>query len=133
MASTVSMTTRTQCSIPSLLPSPSKPRTPASQSFSSSSHSQFHGLNFSKPASASAAPVPSSFKTSIVAKVNKGQVPPNFTLKDQDGKAVSLAKYKGKPVVVYFYPADESPSCTKQVPLSLFLSPYSFPTLRYKA
>ncbi|CAL1368975.1 unnamed protein product [Linum trigynum] len=117
MASTVSMTTRTQRSIPSLLPSSSKPRTPAShQSFSSSSHSQFHGLNFSKPASASSAPVPyrSSFKTSIVAKVNKGQVPPNFTLKDQDGKAVSLAKYKGKPVVVYFYPADESPSCTKQ-------------------
>lgn len=50
-----------------------------------------------------------------VLQVNKGSVPPSFTLKDQDGKNVSLSKFKGKPVVVYFYPADESPSCTKQV------------------
>lgn len=42
-------------------------------------------------------------------------MPPAFTLKDQDGKSVSLSKYKGKPVVVYFYPADETPGCTKQV------------------
>jgi peroxiredoxin Q/BCP len=47
--------------------------------------------------------------------VNKGSVPPNFTLKDQDGKTVSLSKFKGKPVVLYFYPADETPGCTKQV------------------
>lgn len=40
---------------------------------------------------------------------------PAFTLKDQDGKNVSLTKFKGKPVVVYFYPADETPGCTKQV------------------
>lgn len=47
--------------------------------------------------------------------MNKGQVPPSFTLKDQDGKPVSLSKFKGKPVVVYFYPADDTPGCTKQV------------------
>lgn len=47
--------------------------------------------------------------------MNKGEVPPSFTLKDQDGKNVSLSKFKGKPVVVYFYPADETPGCTKQV------------------
>lgn len=47
--------------------------------------------------------------------MNKGQVPPSFTLKDQDGKPVSLSKFKGRPVVVYFYPADETPGCTKQV------------------
>ncbi|KAL7591403.1 hypothetical protein Lser_V15G34267 [Lactuca serriola] len=49
-----------------------------------------------------------------VAKENKGSVPPSFTLKDQDGKTVSLSKFKGKPLVVYFYPADETPGCTKQ-------------------
>lgn len=48
-------------------------------------------------------------------QVSKGSVPPNFTLKDQNGKPVSLNKFKGKPVVVYFYPADETPGCTKQV------------------
>jgi hypothetical protein len=48
-------------------------------------------------------------------QVSKGSVPPNFTLKDQDGKTVSLSKFKGKPVVLYFYPADETPGCTKQV------------------
>jgi peroxiredoxin len=48
-------------------------------------------------------------------QVAKGSVPPNFTLKDQNGKPVSLNKFKGKPVVVYFYPADETPGCTKQV------------------
>ncbi|RLM54718.1 peroxiredoxin Q, chloroplastic [Panicum miliaceum] len=46
--------------------------------------------------------------------VTKGSVPPNFTLKDQNGRPVSLNKFKGKPVVVYFYPADETPGCTKQ-------------------
>ncbi|KAI5334283.1 hypothetical protein L3X38_024416 [Prunus dulcis] len=33
----------------------------------------------------------------------KGKVPPAFTLKDQDGKTVSLSKFKGKHVVLYFY------------------------------
>lgn len=42
-------------------------------------------------------------------------MPPSFTLKDQEGRNVSLSKFKGKPVVVYFYPADETPGCTKQV------------------
>lgn len=50
----------------------------------------------------------------FAAKVDKGKVPPAFTLKDQDGKTVSLSKFKGKPVVLYFYPADETPGCTKQ-------------------
>ncbi|KAK8591115.1 hypothetical protein V6N13_031182 [Hibiscus sabdariffa] len=100
----------------SLLPS----HTPKAQSFvpqcvpifSKSPHSQFYGLNFSFSPSLS---IPSSsFKTSIYAKVEKGSVPPPFTLKDQDGKNVSLSQFKGKPVVVYFYPADETPICTKE-------------------
>ncbi|MED6189680.1 hypothetical protein PIB30_098417 [Stylosanthes scabra] len=77
-----------------------------------SSTSQFYGrpLSFSLPSSTNAAsPLPSIF-----AKVSKGSKPPPFTLKDQDGKTVTLSKFKGKPVVVYFYPADETPGCTKQ-------------------
>ncbi|KAJ7979200.1 Peroxiredoxin Q, chloroplastic [Quillaja saponaria] len=79
-----------------------------------SSKSQFYGLQFSNNSFLSIPSSSSSGKGSIFAKVNKGSAPPSFTLKDQDGKNVSLAKFKGKPVVVYFYPADESPGCTKQ-------------------
>ncbi|KAG1334373.1 putative Peroxiredoxin Q, chloroplastic [Cocos nucifera] len=46
--------------------------------------------------------------------VSKGDVPPPFTLKDQNGRNVSLTRFKGRPVVVYFYPADETPGCTKE-------------------
>ncbi|XVF48843.1 hypothetical protein PTKIN_Ptkin03bG0221000 [Pterospermum kingtungense] len=81
-----------------------------------SSQSQFHGVNFSYSSSSSSLSIPSSssFKTPISAKVEKGSEPPPFSLKDQDGKNVSLSKFKGKPVVVYFYPADDTPGCTKQ-------------------
>ncbi|KAM3208444.1 hypothetical protein ACQJBY_063238 [Aegilops geniculata] len=82
-----------------------------------STSAAFHGLR--APASAFAiAPAPRrrAASTGIVCgKVSKGSVPPNFTLKDQDGKTVSLSKFKGKPVVLYFYPADETPGCTKQI------------------
>lgn len=57
--------------------------------------------------------------SNVYLQVNKGSVPPSFTLKDQDGKPVSLSRFKGKPVVVYFYPADETPGCTKQVSRNL--------------
>ncbi|RZC85359.1 hypothetical protein C5167_041545 [Papaver somniferum] len=81
-------------------------------SSSSSSRSQFYGLKLSS--SSVSFPSTSLKKFSISAKVEKGSVPPAFTLKDQDNKNVSLSKFKGKPVVLYFYPADESPGCTKQ-------------------
>jgi peroxiredoxin Q/BCP len=42
-------------------------------------------------------------------------VVPPVGLKDQDGKLVNLDKFRGKPLVLYFYPADETPTCTKQV------------------
>ncbi|RZC85360.1 hypothetical protein C5167_041544 [Papaver somniferum] len=93
-------------------------KTPFSQCLisSSSSNSQFYGLKLSSSSSVTF-PSTSSKKFSISAKVNKGSVPPAFTLKDQDNKPVSLSKFKGKPVVLYFYPADETPGCTKQVML----------------
>ncbi|MEZ2389195.1 thioredoxin-dependent thiol peroxidase [bacterium RCC_150] len=43
-----------------------------------------------------------------------GDTAPDFTLKDQAGRDVSLASYRGRSTVVYFYPAASSPGCTKQ-------------------
>ena len=43
-----------------------------------------------------------------------GMKAPEFTLNDKDGKAVSLSEFKGKKVVLYFYPKDSTPGCTKQ-------------------
>jgi thioredoxin-dependent peroxiredoxin len=39
---------------------------------------------------------------------------PDFTLPDQDGNSVALAKLRGKWVVLYFYPRDDTPGCTKE-------------------
>ncbi|MBE5963037.1 MAG: thioredoxin-dependent thiol peroxidase [Lachnospiraceae bacterium] len=39
---------------------------------------------------------------------------PDFTLQDKDGKEVSLHDFMGKKVVLYFYPKDSTPGCTKQ-------------------
>ena len=39
---------------------------------------------------------------------------PDFTLCDKDGKAVSLSDFLGKKVVLYFYPKDNTPGCTRQ-------------------
>ncbi|KAG8373866.1 hypothetical protein BUALT_Bualt11G0069800 [Buddleja alternifolia] len=81
---------------------------------SKSSQSQFHGIKLTISSTISVRSSSSFVKRSIVAKVTEGTQAPAFTLKDQDGKTVSLSKFKGKPVVVYFYPADETPGCTKQ-------------------
>ncbi len=48
------------------------------------------------------------------ARPRAGDVAPGFTLSDQNGKKHSLADYKGKWVVVYFYPKDQTPGCTTQ-------------------
>jgi peroxiredoxin Q/BCP len=47
-------------------------------------------------------------------KLSIGDTAPDFTLNDQDGKSISLASYKGRRVVVYFYPRDDTPGCTKE-------------------
>ncbi|MDO6434128.1 thioredoxin-dependent thiol peroxidase [Flavitalea sp. BT771] len=46
--------------------------------------------------------------------LQEGDKAPAFTGKDQDGKKVSLSDYKGKKVVLYFYPEDDTPTCTVQ-------------------
>lgn len=43
-----------------------------------------------------------------------GQKAPNFTLLDKDGKEVTLSSFLGKRVVLYFYPKDNTPGCTRQ-------------------
>jgi peroxiredoxin Q/BCP len=43
-----------------------------------------------------------------------GEAAPDFTLPDQDGKAIRLSDLRGKKVVLYFYPKDDTPGCTTQ-------------------
>lgn len=43
-----------------------------------------------------------------------GDTAPPFTLQDSEGRAVSLADFAGRHVVLYFYPADDTPGCTKE-------------------
>ena len=43
-----------------------------------------------------------------------GTKAPDFTLPDQNGDLHSLSEYKGKKVILYFYPKDNTPGCTKQ-------------------
>ena len=43
-----------------------------------------------------------------------GTKAPDFTLNDKDGKVVSLSDFMGKKVVLYFYPKDNTPGCTRQ-------------------
>jgi thioredoxin-dependent peroxiredoxin len=46
--------------------------------------------------------------------VEAGQPTPEFTLHDQDGQTVSLKQLEGHPVVLYFYPKDDTSGCTKE-------------------
>jgi thioredoxin-dependent peroxiredoxin len=43
-----------------------------------------------------------------------GTAAPNFNTIDDEGKAISLADFQGKLVVLYFYPKDDTPGCTKE-------------------
>lgn len=46
--------------------------------------------------------------------LEEGKKAPDFTAKDQNGNKVKLSDHKGKRVVLYFYPKDDTPGCTKQ-------------------
>lgn len=43
-----------------------------------------------------------------------GDQAPGFSLHDQDGKTHTLSEYLGRPVLLYFYPKDDTPGCTKE-------------------
>jgi peroxiredoxin Q/BCP len=49
-----------------------------------------------------------------MAKLNVGDRAPGLSLKDQNERQVSLEDYKGKKILVYFYPKADTPGCTKQ-------------------
>ena len=46
--------------------------------------------------------------------IEEGTKAPDFTLTADDGKKVKLSSLRGKPVVLYFYPKDDTPGCTKE-------------------
>ena len=46
--------------------------------------------------------------------LTEGQKAPAFSAKDQNGEKVSLSQFKGQKVVLYFYPEDDTPTCTDQ-------------------
>ncbi|MBV9091039.1 MAG: thioredoxin-dependent thiol peroxidase [Mycobacteriaceae bacterium] len=48
------------------------------------------------------------------ARLEVGDKAPSFSLPDADGNKVSLADYRGRKLVVYFYPAASTPGCTKE-------------------
>ncbi len=47
-------------------------------------------------------------------RLRPGDAAPDFTLPDADGNPVSLSSYRGRRVIVYFYPAAMTPGCTKE-------------------
>jgi peroxiredoxin Q/BCP len=49
-----------------------------------------------------------------MTRLSPGDPAPDFTLADADGRQVSLGDFRGRKVVVYFYPAAMTPGCTKQ-------------------
>jgi peroxiredoxin Q/BCP len=46
--------------------------------------------------------------------IQEGETAPDFTLKDDQGNDVRLSDFRGKPVVLYFYPQDDTPGCTRE-------------------
>src|SRR5512139_979455 len=50
----------------------------------------------------------------MAAMVEEGTLAPDFTLQSDSGESVSLAQFRGSPVVLYFYPRDDTPGCTAQ-------------------
>jgi len=46
--------------------------------------------------------------------IKEGSKAPQFTLKDDTGSSIRLSDFKGKKVVLYFYPRDNTPGCTKE-------------------
>ncbi len=46
--------------------------------------------------------------------IEQGKTAPSFTLNDADGNKVALSDFKGRDVILYFYPKDDTPGCTKE-------------------
>lgn len=46
--------------------------------------------------------------------IEKGTAAPDFELESDDGRTVRLSDFRGRPVVLYFYPKDDTPGCTRE-------------------
>jgi peroxiredoxin Q/BCP len=53
-------------------------------------------------------------KKPIALKLSPGALAPDFTANTQDGRQVTLGEFRGKNVILYFYPKDDTPGCTKE-------------------
>ncbi|GAB4134087.1 MAG: hypothetical protein Fur0041_06880 [Bacteroidia bacterium] len=62
--------------------------------------------------SAAKAPAKAGKFTPHATKLKKGDKAPSFSGKDQNGNMVSMEQFKGKKIVLYFYPKDDTPGCT---------------------
>lgn len=68
----------------------------------------------SATALAAAGSAPATPETTRTGEVTVDRPPPSFKAKDQNGVELDLSALKGRPVVVYFYPRDETPGCTAE-------------------
>ena len=50
----------------------------------------------------------------MATTLKPGDAAPEFTAKTTDGKSVSLKDFRGRTLILYFYPMDDTPGCTKQ-------------------
>lgn len=80
----------------------------AKSSAQSSSKSPAHDVQTIKPSPAASVPSPS------VVHLAVGQPAPQFSLPGSDGKTIRLSDFRGRKVVLYFYPKDDTPGCTKE-------------------
>ena len=55
-----------------------------------------------------------------------GKKAPDFTLLNQDNESMSLSDFKGKKVILYFYPRDNTPGCTKPVSYTHLITNFLF-------
>jgi peroxiredoxin Q/BCP len=53
-------------------------------------------------------------KAEIELQLKEGDLAPDFTTTATDGSSVSLSSFRGKPIILYFYPKDDTPGCTKE-------------------
>lgn len=69
----------------------------------------------SDPGAGQATPAaPAAAPAQPAALLAEGQEAPNFTAQAHDGTTIELARLRGEPVVLYFYPRDETPGCTAE-------------------
>jgi peroxiredoxin Q/BCP len=53
-------------------------------------------------------------RVGFLAVLREGEPAPDFTLRADDGRDVTLSSSRGRPVILYFYPKDDTPGCTRQ-------------------